>query len=170
MSFTVQIIRQAKCLILSALIAIAGASAVNAQEIGAEHLKAAKSAMQATGATSRMDTILLEVASFTKAGLIANRPDIESQITEIVDEAAISLAPRQGSLEDEVATIYANMFSQEELTKIGEFFASEAGTKFLTATPGLFRQVDEASKVWRTGITRDLSQMVQQKLNEQGLQ
>ena len=126
--------------------------------------------MQATGATSRLDNILLEVASFTKAGLIATRPDIEGEITNIVDETAISLAPRSAVLEDEVARIYATVFKEEELETIATFFGSETGIKFLRETPFLFRQVDEVSKVWRTGVTRDMAQMVQQKLKEQGLQ
>ena len=145
-------------------------SYANAQEFTEAHLKAAKTAMQATGATSRLDNILLEVASFTKAGLIATRPDIEGEITNIVDETAISLAPRSAVLEDEVARIYATVFKEEELETIATFFGSETGIKFLRETPFLFRQVDEVSKVWRTGVTRDMAQMVQQKLKEQGLQ
>lgn len=147
-----------------------GVFAVQAQEISPEHTAAAKAAMIATGSTSRLDGILPEVASFTKAGLIANRPDIENEISLIVDEVAISLAARRGPLEDEVAAIYTKMFTQEELVSIEAFFTSEAGTKFLRLTPSLFQQVDAAAKVWRTGITRDMSQQVQEKLSEQGLQ
>ena len=141
-----------------------------AQEISDEHIGVAKSAMVATGATAQLDRILPEGAAFTKTGLIANRPDIEAEITQIVNEVAISLAARRGPLEDEVALIYAKEFSSEELKQIETFFGSEAGKKFLTRTPVLFRQVDEVSRVWRTGITRDMGQIVGQKLQEQGLQ
>ncbi len=143
---------------------------VMAQEISAEHTAAAKAAMKATGATSRLNKILPEVAAFTKTGLIANRPDIESEISIIVDETAIFLAARRGPLENEVAAIYTKLFSQEELEEIGVFFASKAGEKFLSLTPSLFQKIDEASKVWRGGITRDMAKTVQEKLVEQGLQ
>ena len=112
----------AKSLILSAMLAGAIGTQAIAQQISDEHLQAAKSAMQATGATERLDGILPEVAAFTKTGLIANRPDIEAEISQIVDEVAISIAPRRGPLEDEVALIYANLFSAEELTQIESFF------------------------------------------------
>lgn len=143
---------------------------VKAQDVSEEHVAAAKAAMQATGATSRLNRILPEVAAFTKTGLIANRPDIEAEISTIVDEVAINLAGRRGPLETEVAAIYTQRFSQEELEAITAFFSSEAGTKFLTLTPRLFREIDEVSKVWRGGITRDMARMVQEKLVEQGLQ
>ena len=135
-----------------------------------DHLKAAKSAMVATGATERLDGILPEVAAFTKTGLIANRPDIEAEISQIVNEVAISLAARRGPLEEEVALIYAKLFTASELAEIEAFFTSEAGIKFLRETPELFNQVDEVSRVWRGGITRDMGRMVGEKLREQGLQ
>ncbi|MEM7216268.1 MAG: DUF2059 domain-containing protein [Pseudomonadota bacterium] len=142
----------------------------HAQEISPEHTAAAKSAMVATGATARLDKILPELAAFTKAGLIANRPDIEAEISSTVDEVAISLAARRGPLENEVAAIYTKLFSQEELETIEVFFSSEAGTKFLGLTPRLFQELDEVSKVWRAGLTRDMSFMVQKKLQEANLQ
>ncbi len=141
-----------------------------AQEITPEHIKAARGAMEATGATDRLDGILPEIATFIKAGLIANRPDIEAEISDIVNKVAISLAPRRGPLENEVATIYGNKFTQEELETIQVFFSSETGIKFLNQTPLLFREVDEVSKVWREGIVRDMGKAVQEKLKEAGLQ
>ncbi|MEM9330682.1 MAG: DUF2059 domain-containing protein [Pseudomonadota bacterium] len=156
--------------ILATFLAIASAFAQEAEEATPEHIEAAKAAMVATGATARLDKILPELAAFTKTGLIANRPDIESEISTIVDEVAISLAPRRGPLENEVAGIYTKLFSQDELATIETFFGSETGTKFLALTPGLFREIDEAAKVWRSGLTRDMAKMVQEKLREANLQ
>ncbi len=170
MKFTRSVMLTFKALVLAGVVLFISIYTVAAQEITPEHNKAAKAAMVATGATSRLDGILPEIASFTKAGLIANRPDIEAEISNIVDETAISLAARRGALEEEVAAIYTQMFTQAELESIATFFTSEAGIKFLNLTPNLFRQVDEVSKVWRTGITRDMSRTVQEKMKEQGLQ
>jgi len=142
---------------------------VHAQEVTAEHRNAAIAAMEATGATDRLDKILPELAEFTKAGLIANRPDIETEISSIVDDVAIELAARRGPLETEVAALYTAKFSQEELELVAEFFKSEIGRKFLLATPGIFREVDSASRVWRDGVLRDMNKNVVEKLKEAGL-
>lgn len=155
---------------LAVTIMVATSGGVYAQEITPDHIKAARAAMAATGATDRLDAILPEVSTFIKAGLIANRPDIESEISDIVNKVAISLATRRGPLENEVATIYGNRFTQAELETIQTFFSSETGVKFLTQTPTLFRDVDEASRVWREGIVRDMSNQVQEQLKEAGLQ
>ncbi len=139
------------------------------EEVTAEHRNAAIAAMEATGATDRLDRILPELAEFTKAGLIANRPDIETEISNIVDDVAIELAARRGPLETEVSALYTSKFSQEELEQVAEFFKSEIGIKFLQATPGIFREVDGASRVWRDGLVRDMNKKVVEKLKEAGL-
>lgn len=143
---------------------------VQAQEVTPEHTEAAKAAMAATGTTSRLDKILPEVANLTKTGLIGNRPDIETEISAIVDEVAIGLAERRGDLETEVAAIYSKMFTLEELKVVEAFFASDTGIKFLNLTPALFGQVDEMSNVWRRGITRDMGQAVKDKMKEAGIE
>ncbi len=165
-----RIVTACRALILIAFASVMSVSASQAQYITPEHTAAAKAAMVATGASSRLDKILPELAAFIKAGLITNRPDIETEISEIVDETAISLAPRRGPLEDEVAAIYVKLFTEEELRTIETFFTSEAGLKFLNITPTLFQEVDRIAKVWRNGVTRDMQEQVQQKLKEAGLQ
>jgi len=164
-------VRTVLVVLFAAMTVFSFAATASAQEEAtAEYKQAARAAMLATGATERMDKILIELASFTKAGLIASRPDIESEITNIVDEVAISLAERRGALEQEVASIFMKFFTQEELEAISAFFGSETGVKFLRTTPALFGEVDESSRVWRDGINREMSQMVTEKLKEKGLQ
>ena len=145
------------------------ASSSYAQD-GSSHNKAAQAVMEATGATSSLDQILPQLAAFAKAGLIANRPDIETEISALVDEIAISLAPRRGALEQEIVAVYTENFTQQELEQISGFFSSDTGQKFLEQTPLLFKEIDEISAVWRNGVNRDLNKLVQEKMIEKGFQ
>jgi len=147
-----------------------GEQATSSVQVAPSHVAAARKAMSATGATERLDRILPEVSAFTKTGLIANRPDIEGDIVTTVDEVAIELANRRAALENEVAQIYARLFTEEELNTISEFFSGETGNKFLRLTPAIFQQIDQVSRVWRAGIARDMSQEVSNRLREAGLQ
>jgi hypothetical protein len=155
--------------VLSFAAAVFVSMAALAQEVTDEHRQAARAAMEATGASVRLDSILPQLASFQKAALIANRPDIESEISDTVDEVAISLASRRGDLEKEIVDVYTRKFTQAELESISSFFSSETGIKFLTNTPILFREIDEISAVWRQGINRDMTKEVTEKLKEKGL-
>ncbi|MGB7336981.1 MAG: DUF2059 domain-containing protein [Salaquimonas sp.] len=141
-----------------------------AQEFSESHLAAAKRAMTASRSTGRLDTILPKMAEEAKAELIRNRPDQEAQLTEVVDSVAISIAGRRGDLEDEVAQIFAKVFTEDDLKVIAEFYESEAGQKFLRESPIVIREMTQASRVWSNGLQRDMATAISEKLKEAGLQ
>lgn len=143
------------------------AGATFAQEPSEAHIKAARSAISATRATESFDSILLRTSQNLKNQLSANNPDQAGPISDVVDNEAIALAPRRGDLEGEAARLFANSFSEEELSKIAEFFGSEAGKKYLDNTPILARELSKAARVWANGITRDLATNVNKKLSEE---
>ncbi|MBO0903934.1 DUF2059 domain-containing protein [Jiella sonneratiae] len=128
------------------------------ENISESHLKAARAAIAAIHATDQFDEILPNAATQIKSELISNRPDMDSKISDMVDEAALKLAPRRASLETEVARIYARMFSEDELNDIAQFYSSEAGKKLLAQGPDATRAMLKAAQVWSNGIVRDLRQ------------
>ncbi len=98
-----------------------------AQEISPSHLAAAREAVDAIDTSEQFDQILLNAATQIKAELIVNNPDLQSKISEMVDDSAIALAPRRADLENEIARVYAKMFTEQELREISQFYNSEAG-------------------------------------------
>ncbi|NDW05571.1 DUF2059 domain-containing protein [Jiella pacifica] len=128
------------------------------EDISESHLQAARAAVAAIHATDQFDEILLNAATQIKSELIANRPDMETKISDLVDDAAVNLAPRRADLETEVARIYARLFSEDELNQIAGFYDSEAGKKLLAQGPQATRNMLQAAELWSRGIVRDLRQ------------
>ncbi|WP_062202828.1 DUF2059 domain-containing protein [Aureimonas sp. AU12] len=141
-----------------ATVAVAGLSAAPAlaQDASPSHLAAAREAVDSIDTTEQFDQILLNAATQIKAELIVNNPDLQSQISDMVDESAIALAPRRGALENEIARIYAKLFTEQELREIAEFYKSEAGRKLIQQGPTASREMMAAADVWSNGIVRDL--------------
>lgn len=128
-----------------------------AQDIAPDHLKAARAAVAAIGATDPYDGILPEAAAALKQTLIQKNPDLQAVIEKTVDDEAIALAPRRADLEKEAAMAYAKMFSAEELNAIAAFYASDAGKKLLAQGPLVIRDLSKAAEIWSRGIGRDLA-------------
>ena len=156
--------------LLAGILGFVSIYSASAQEVTEEHLKAARAAVAASASTTALDNILPEVGERAKQQLITNRPDEADKISAIVDEATIALAARRRDLEDEVARIYANVFSEEELKTIEEFYKTEAGQKLIRETPVIARSMDQAARVWTNGMQRDLSADVAKRLKEAGLE
>ncbi|MDY8107651.1 DUF2059 domain-containing protein [Fulvimarina sp. 2208YS6-2-32] len=142
------------------------AAAPAAEPVSESHLSAARRAIEAIGATEEFDTILLTAATQTKAEFIPNNPDLQTEISNMVDDKAIALAPRRAALETEVARVYAGLFSEAELNEIADFYSTEAGKKLLTEGPKAARESLGAANVWTNGILRDLRQASLEGMNE----
>ena len=143
----------------AALAAIVAAPAA-AQEPSASHLEAARSAIEAIKATDQFDNILLATGLNLKSQLIQNNPDKQDIISATVDEVTLSLAGRRGDLEEEAARVYANYFTEGELTSIAEFYGSDAGRKLIEAGPNATRDVLRAADIWSRGVARDMQEAV----------
>lgn len=143
-------------LLALAALGVMAVAPVKAQEATPAHLAAARSAVNAIESTDQFDNILLNAATQIKADLIGNNPDMQSAISDMVDDKAIALAPRRADLENEVARVYAKLFTEQELNDIAAFYSSEAGKKLLKMGPAASREVLAAADIWTNGIVRDL--------------
>ena len=146
--------------------ATTGQAAQPEAEISASHLAAARAAIKAISATEQFDAILPNAATQIKSEFILNNPDKENQISNMVDDRALALAPRRGDLENEVARVYAKMFTEEELNQISQFYTSEAGKKLLAKGPVATREMMQSADVWSNGIMRDLRKSSLEGMNE----
>ena len=152
--------------LVATLIVSAGLVGVaKAQEVTDEQIKTARSAIDAIGATSSFDNILPSLAMRVKSTFVQASPNHEAEINAVVDEQALSLAPRRADLEKEAATIYAKTFTQEELKAIADFYNSAVGKKLLADGPIATREVMKAAEIWAVGVDRDLRAESAKKLN-----
>ena len=148
------------------LIVSAGLAGVaKAQEVTDEQIKTARSAIDAIGATSSFDNILPSLAMRVKSTFVQASPNHEAEINAVVDEQALSLAPRRADLEKEAATIYAKTFTQDELKAIADFYGSAVGKKLLADGPIATREVMKAAEIWASGVDRDLRTESSKKLD-----
>lgn len=127
-----------------------------AQEASASHLAAARAAIDAIDSTEQFDNILMNAATQIKSDLIGSNPNMQSEISDMVDDRALALAPRRGDLENEVARVYAKLFTEQELNEIAAFYSSATGKKLLKQGPVASREMMVAADVWSNGIVRDL--------------
>ena len=103
------------------LSGVALSAPVSAQEIPADHLKAARDAIAALNATDRFDAILPNLAERLKNEYTVASPNFQSQISKAVEAEALALAPRRADLEKEVAVTFAKSFTVDELKQIASF-------------------------------------------------
>ncbi len=150
--------------LLSPLVAVIGLlsiiTAAQAQDYTESHLKAAREAMTALNASDQFDTILPSLAKELQGQLTAKNPNLEELIATTVQEKALELVGRRTALEDEIARVFAKIFTEEELTAITAFYNTEAGKKMNRELPIVTREMGKAAEIWQRGLARDLAENV----------
>ncbi|AQX21252.1 hypothetical protein Bcsk_006010 [Bartonella sp. CDC_skunk] len=137
-----------------------------AQDVSDKHLDSAKKVISAIRATDQFDSFLPMAARDIKEKLISNDPNLEKNISAIVDKEALALAKRRADLEKEVAYVYAKHFSQEELDKISAFYSSDVGKKFLMTVPDVARDAYSAFDAWSSTVIQDLIKNVEKEMSQ----
>ena len=105
---------------LAALVLLVGAAgAVSAQEISQSHLNAALAAVKtASPSAENYDRRLPLASEEVQNVLIRGRPDLYQVIAEVVNAEALKLAPRRRELDVEMAKVWAEFFTEDELNSI----------------------------------------------------
>src|SRR5688572_12367553 len=86
-----------------------------AQEISDSHLQAALRAFELSQTGEDYDVVLPTIADQVSTLLISQRPDLFQEIETAVMEVAIELVVRRADLNNDIARLWAQRFTEEEL-------------------------------------------------------
>ncbi len=157
-------------LFLAAALASAPlAPSATAQELSAEHIAVAVEVVRNAGATRGFDNVLPRLAGQVIDRLIRLRPDLHQQITAAVEAVALKLAVRRTELDTEVARIWAQNFTEDELKYLLEFYTSAAGKKFSEIGPLMVAESLQAVDRWSGRVGEELLEKTREELRNQGV-
>src|SRR5579871_1684302 len=129
-------------LALCLLAAAAAAPAAADTPVGAdpERLAAAKELMVAAGSARQFDAVIPLLSQQMEQAFIRLKPEHEDIIHSVFKLIPERFAERKQELLDQIAVLYAERFTTEELHGARDFFASPLGRKFVSAQSDLVQQ------------------------------
>jgi hypothetical protein len=157
---------------VAALVVTAMVSAApsRADDVTPSHLAAALEAVHSAKASKGFDNVLPLLSEKVQDQIIRLRPDLYKQITDVVQQEALKLVARRGDLDADVARIWANAFTEEELKAITAFYKSPAGLKFVDIGPQVVGASLQAVKGWSDRVGQELLQKSREELKKQGVE
>ena len=121
---------------LLAVALLAFASAAHAQhKPSAAAMATANELIKVTGATNLFKPLIAGVIEQAKTPFLQQDPTLAKDLNEIGAKINADLSPRFSELTNEVATLYATRFSDQELKAILTFYQSPVGQKLLAQQP-----------------------------------
>jgi len=140
------------------------------QAISESHLNAAKQAVAAAKASRSFDNVLPLLSEQTQNRLILVRPDLHSEIAEVVEKLALTMVSRRDELDNDIARVWARAFTEEELETIRLFYLSSAGIKLADIGPQVINDSFQAAKGWSDRIGAELFEKAQAELVARGFE
>jgi uncharacterized protein len=134
--------------------------------IDPERLRLARRVLDATDVTRPFDEILPDIADRAKTTLIRSNPQMQLGIINVVDKVALEMVERRAELENIMARIWAETFSDEELEELLAFYESPLGQKYAQEFPLLLRAQIGAAEWWGREISEDMFRRVQRELQQ----
>jgi hypothetical protein len=156
-------------LIAVAFVAGAAAQPAAADEIKPSQLAAALDTIQAANVSQGFDGILPRLAAQVEDSLIRARPDLHTQITQTVEATALKLADRKGDLNNDIARVWAKIYTEDELKTIATFYKSSAGQKLLAQGPQITKDTLAAANQWADRVGSELLDKSREALKAQGI-
>jgi uncharacterized protein len=150
--------------------ALVSAAPSRADDVTPSHLAAALEAVHSAKASKGFDNVLPLLSEKVQDQIIRLRPDLYKQITDVVQQEALKLVARRADLDADVARIWANAFSEEELKAITAFYKSPAGLKFVDIGPQVVGASLQAVKGWSDRVGQELLQKSREELKKQGVE
>jgi hypothetical protein len=157
-------------LTLAALLAWALVAAPGrAQAPDAARLAAAKDMMQIAGVAKQFDEMVPLLANQLSGSFVALAPDKADEIREVFRQLAVRFVDRKGELIDQVAALYAEQLSAEDLGAVVAFYKSPAGTRFVAVQPQIMREAFVLGQRWGAQIGREIEEEARKELKKRGI-
>lgn len=160
-----------KAALATALVSALAMSALAQQRGPAsdEARTAAHELMEASGASAQFDQVIPVLTGQLTQAFIRLAPDRAAEIREVMGELVKRFSERKAELIEQVATIYAQRLSVEDMRDVTKFYQSGAGRRMVEAQPEIIRQSMSVGQAWGQRIGAELDAEMRRELKKRGI-
>lgn len=148
-----------------------GAMAANpagAQEPSAGAVASAKELISLKGGNAMFDNLIPGVVESVKNSLVPTNPNLMRELNEVAAQLRQELGGRRAELTTEVAKIYANHFSEQELKDILAFYRTPLGQKLLKEEPASLDESLRRAQDWANNLSEEVMTRFRVEMKKKG--
>lgn len=157
------------------LVALLGATQIHpvvAQQrapVSEEAKDAARALVAASGATAQFDQIMPLISEQMTKAFVSLAPERTGEIREVMAEVVKRFTERKNELIEEIAGIYADKLSVEDLREITKFYQSGAGRRMVVELPEITRRAAAVGQAWGQRIGAEIANETRRELKKRGI-
>lgn len=163
------VIARSACMTVLTLACLAFAASARAQQPpSAAALATAKELIEIKGALNIFEALVPGVVEQTKNMFLQTNPALSKDLNEVAAQLRAELAPRRVELTDQVALIYAQRFTEQELKSTLLFYKSPLGKKITTEEAGFVDQSLRFAQDWANKLSEEVVGKMRLEMKKKG--
>lgn len=132
-------------------------------------LAAARQLLVATNTEAQFTTIIPLMFRQMRQSMPAQAPQQETAVNQVIEEIQKQFIDRRGEILDQIARLYADKFTADEMNTLADFYRSPIGQKFIGAMPDLAADAMKLGTTWGQQIGREAQQKIREELQKRGI-
>jgi hypothetical protein len=104
----------------------------------------------------------------TKDVLLQSNLNYQKDLNEVAVQVAKDLAGREKEIGEEMARIYATVFTEQELKELAAFYKSPLGTKVIAQEPVAFNQARQYMDQWAQKFGEEINGKFRAEMKKRG--
>ena len=146
------------------------AHAQKAPAVDAARVAAAKEMMAAAGVSKQFDTVMPLIFNQMKGLFLQQHPTQQKTLNEVFEAVLARMSARKQDLIDQIAVLYAEKLTAEELKEITRFYSSGVGAKFVLLQPELAGQSAAIGQRWGQKLGAEVEQEIRREAKKRGME
>ena len=121
-----------------------------------------------SGAATLFNTLVPGVIEQSKILFLQQNPGLAGDLNEIGNRMRVELGPRLNELNLEVAKIYAEQFTEQELKDLLAFYNSPVGKKFVASQENVVNSSLKLAQEWANKLSDEVTAKMRDELKKKG--
>jgi hypothetical protein len=119
-------------------------------------LLTAKELIELKGASKAYDPLVAGIIEYHKNFFMQNNPNLAKDLDLVARKLAAELQPRKAEMQQELARIYAEHFTEQELKDALAFYKTPLGQKLITEEPKVLDDSLKAADAWSAKFAEEV--------------
>lgn len=158
--------------IFGGLAAGTGAMAQN-QELAPEHIAIARKFVDISDSVKLYELALLQAGVQTSKMLSRRDPtmdqDMHDSINNAIGRTIAGYSDQKDELMDQIARVYAQRFTPDELQKMIDFYSTDVGQKYVKQSQAISKELKSVMQVFGRNLQTEFFARVKADLKEHGV-
>lgn len=160
-------LRRATAVALLSLTLTVPAMAQTAQPTP-EHLALARAVIDFTGATRAFDSVAPKLLQDARTMILRTHPALQQDLDSVIAGMEREFGDKENELIEQIAKIYADKFTENDLKEIAAFYQSPAGRKLTVTIPDVLRESYQSAQEWGRELSVEVISRIREEMKKKG--